>query len=62
MGEIPGATTHFFNGFILMGRYLPATFCTIYSGLQQMKEEQGSLFQQKKIMVAAGNEVPLTSR
>jgi hypothetical protein len=31
-----------------MGRYLPATFCTIYYGLQQMKKEEGSFFQQKK--------------
>jgi hypothetical protein len=39
-----------------MGRYLQTTFCTIYYGLQQMKEEQGSLIQQKKIKVAAGTE------
>jgi hypothetical protein len=47
-GEIPGAIIHTFYGIIVMGRYryLPTTFCTIYYGLQQMKEEQGSLFQQ----------------
>ncbi len=39
---------HTFYGVILMGRYLPATFCTIYYGLQRMKEEQGPIFQQKK--------------
>ncbi len=51
-----------FTGVILMGRCLPTTYCTIYYGFQWiMKEEQGSLIQQKKIMVAAGIE-PLTSR
>ncbi len=58
--EIPGAILYTFYGIILMGKYQPATFCTIYYGLQRMKEEQGSLHQQKQIMVAAGIE-PLTS-
>jgi hypothetical protein len=50
MGEdISGATTVCtFYGIILMRRYLPATFCKIYHGLQRMKGEQGSFFQQKK--------------
>jgi uncharacterized membrane-anchored protein YitT (DUF2179 family) len=30
-----------FAGFVLMGRYLPATYCTIYHGFKSMKEEQG---------------------
>jgi hypothetical protein len=45
-----------------MERYLPATFCTIYYGLQQMKEEQGSLFQQKKKIMVAVEIEPLTPR
>jgi hypothetical protein len=34
-----------------MGRYLPTIFCTIYYGPQWMKEEQGSIFQQKKKII-----------
>jgi hypothetical protein len=51
---------HTFYGNILMGRQLPTTFCTIYYGLQRMKEEQGSLIKQEKFMVAAAIE-PLSS-
>jgi hypothetical protein len=45
----------------LLGRCLPATYCTIYYGFKRMKEEQGLLIQQKKIIDAAGIE-PMTSR
>jgi hypothetical protein len=46
---------------ILLGRCLPTTYCTIYYELQQIKDEQRPLIQQKKIMVAAGIE-PMTSK
>jgi hypothetical protein len=49
-----------FSGFVLLGRYLPAAYCTIYYGFKRMKEEQGVLIQQKEIMDAAGIE-PVTS-
>jgi hypothetical protein len=45
----------------LLGRCLPATYCTEYNGFKRMKEEQGLLIQQKKIMDAAGIELS-TSR
>jgi hypothetical protein len=45
----------------LLGRCLPATYCTEYYGFKRMKEEQALLFEQKKIMGAAGLE-PMTSR
>jgi hypothetical protein len=45
----------------LLGRCLPATYCTEYYRFKRMKEEQGLLIQQKKIMDAAGIE-PMTSR
>jgi hypothetical protein len=48
-------------GFVLLGRCLPTTYCTIYYGFKRMKGDQGLLFQQKKIMDAAGIE-PVTSR
>jgi hypothetical protein len=41
----------------LLGRFLPATYCTEYYGLKRMKEEQGFLIQilqKKKIMVKQG--------
>jgi hypothetical protein len=50
-----------FAGFVMLGRCLPATYCTIYYGFKRMKEEQGLLIQQKKIVDAAGIE-PMTSR
>jgi hypothetical protein len=50
-----------FAGFVLLGRYPPTTYCTIYHGFKRMKEEQGLLIQQKKIIDAAGIE-PMTSR
>jgi uncharacterized membrane-anchored protein YitT (DUF2179 family) len=51
-----------FAGFVLLGRCLRATYCTIYNGFKRMKEEQGLLIQQKiKIMDAAEIE-PMTSR
>jgi hypothetical protein len=50
-----------FAGFVLLGRRLPATYCKIYHGFKRMKQEQGLLIQQKKIMDAAGIE-PMTSR
>jgi hypothetical protein len=34
-----------FAGFVLLGRCLPATYCTIHYGLKRMKEEQGLLIQ-----------------
>ncbi len=37
-----------FAGFVLLGRCLPATYCTKYYGFKSMKEEQGLLIQQKK--------------
>jgi hypothetical protein len=38
-----------FPGFVLLGRCLPTTYCTIYYGFnKRMKEEQGLLIQQKK--------------
>jgi hypothetical protein len=37
-----------FAGFVLLGRYLPATSCTLYYGFKRMKEEQGMLIQQKE--------------
>jgi uncharacterized membrane-anchored protein YitT (DUF2179 family) len=37
-----------FAGFVLLGRCMPTTYCTIYYGLKRMKEEQGLLIQQKK--------------
>jgi hypothetical protein len=33
---------HTFYAIILLGRRLLATYCTVYHGLQWMKEEQGS--------------------
>ncbi len=50
-----------FDGFVLLGRCLSTTNCTIYYGFKRMKEKQGLLIQQKKIMNAAGIE-PMTSR
>jgi hypothetical protein len=50
-----------FAGFVLLGRCLPATYCTEYNGFKRVKEEQGLLVQQKKIMDATGIE-PVTSR
>jgi hypothetical protein len=50
-----------FAGFVLLGRCLTATYCTIYSRFKRMKEEQGLLIQQEKIIDAAGIE-PVTSR
>jgi Na+-transporting NADH:ubiquinone oxidoreductase subunit NqrC len=50
-----------FAGFVLLGRCLPTTYCTIYYGFKKMKEEQGVLIQQKKIMNVAGIE-QMTSR
>ncbi len=38
-----------FAWFVLLGRRLPATYCTIYYGFKRMKEEQWSLIQQKKL-------------
>jgi hypothetical protein len=54
---------HTFYGFILMGRYLPTIFCTVYYGPQWMKEEQGSIFQQKKkkLFTATAGIKPLES-
>ncbi len=43
------------------GKMPATTYCTTYYGLQQMKEEQESLIQQKKIIDAAGIE-PLPPR
>ncbi len=37
-----------FAGFVLLGRCLPAPYCTIYYGFKRMKKEQGLLIQQKK--------------
>jgi hypothetical protein len=45
----------------LLGRCLPATYCTEYYGFKRMKEEQGLVIQQRKIMDAARIE-PKTSR
>jgi hypothetical protein len=50
-----------FAGFGLLGRCLPATYCTEYYGFKRRKEEQVSLIQQKKKMDAAVIE-PVTSR
>ncbi len=52
-----------FAGFVLLGRCLPTTYCTIYHGFKRMKEEKGLLIQQKKkkTMDPAGIE-PVTSR
>ncbi len=36
----------------LMGRYLPTTFCTIYYGLQWMKEERGSSSQHDELLIS----------
>jgi hypothetical protein len=51
--EIPGATAHFlwvcFDGKILGNNIL----YNILYGVQRMNEEQGSLFQQKYMMVTA---------
>jgi hypothetical protein len=52
---------YLFAGFVLLGRCLPATYCTEYYGFKKMKEEQGLLIQQKKKMDAARIE-PMTSR
>jgi hypothetical protein len=49
-----------FAGFVLLGKCLPATYCTECYGFKRMKE-QGLLIQQKKLMDAAGVE-PMTSR
>jgi hypothetical protein len=49
-----------FAGFVSLGRCLPAKYCTEYYGFKRMKEDQGLLIQQKKIMDAAGIE-PRTS-
>jgi hypothetical protein len=50
-----------FAGFVLLGRCLPAPYCTECYGFKRMKEEQGLLIQQNKIMDAARIE-PMTSR
>jgi hypothetical protein len=50
-----------FAGFVLLGRCLPATYCSLYHGVKSMKKEQGLLIQQKKILDAAGIET-MTSR
>jgi hypothetical protein len=40
---------YLFAGFVLLGRCLPAIYCTTYYGFnKRMKEEQGLLIQQKK--------------
>jgi hypothetical protein len=50
-----------FAGFVLLGRVVPATYCTeYYAGFKRMKEEQGLLIHQNN-MYAAGIE-PVTSR
>jgi hypothetical protein len=36
-----------FAGFVLLGRCLPTTYCTMYYGSKRVKEEQGLLIQQK---------------
>jgi hypothetical protein len=46
-GEISEHSTNF-AGFVLLGRFLPTTYCTIYYGFKRIKEEQGLLIQQKK--------------
>jgi hypothetical protein len=43
-----------FAGFVLLGRGLPATYCTEYYGLKRMKEEQGLFIQQKKLRMQQG--------
>ncbi len=45
-----------FAGFVLLGRSLQATYCTIYYGFKRMREEQGLAIQHKNIMDAAGIE------
>ncbi len=45
----------------MLGRYLPATYCTIYYRFKRVKEEQGLLIQHEKIMDAARIEL-MTSR
>jgi hypothetical protein len=56
-----------FAGFVFLGRCVPATYCTLLIqasvdyGFKRMKEEQGWLIQQKKIMDATGIE-PVISR
>jgi hypothetical protein len=45
----------------LLGRCLPARYCTEYYGFKGLKEEQGLLIKQKKITDATGIE-PVTSR
>jgi hypothetical protein len=47
---------YIFAGFVLLGRCLPATYCTEYYGFKRTKEEEGLLIQQKKNMDAAGME------
>jgi hypothetical protein len=60
MGDkVPEHPTNFCWGHFA-GEMPPTTSCTIYYGLRQMKEEQQSLIQQKKIIDAVGIE-PLTS-
>ncbi len=43
-----------FAGFVLLGRCLPTTYCTIYHAFKRMKEEQGLLIQQKKSWMQQG--------
>ncbi len=50
-----------FAGFVLLGRCLPATYCTEYYGFKRMKEEQGLLIQQKMRLDAA-RIAPMTLR
>jgi hypothetical protein len=45
----------------LLGRRLPAIYCTTYYGFKRMKEEKGLLIQWGKNMDAAGIG-PVTSR
>jgi hypothetical protein len=50
-----------FAGFVLLGRCLPTTYCTIYYGFKRMKEEQRLLIQQKKKIMDAAGIKPRTS-
>ncbi len=38
-----------FAGFVLLGRCLPATYCTEYYGFKRMKDEQGLLYNPAEI-------------
>jgi hypothetical protein len=50
-----------FAGFVLLGiRCLPTTYCTIYYGFKRMKEKQGLLIQQNKIMDLAEIELVIS--